>query len=82
MATQQPEYGFKADINHYVPATGLEELTLYLGGIADCTDYKGSIKAIQNMIDALQWWKDNLEDDAPYEQCYKDDPKFHEKRGS
>lgn len=70
----QPEYAFKADINHYVSATCLEELTSYLLEVGQAISYKGAMKELKNLHEAVQWWIDNLEDDDndPSERCYKD----------
>jgi len=77
----QEEYGFKADINRYVSASALEELTTCLSEVAQRTTYDGAIDELIKLRDAVAWHIDNLENNEEPRPCHKDGAAYQKRFG-
>lgn len=81
MTIQGIEYGFQADINAYMSATALEELTTCLRRIGEATDYKEAIAALTELGYHAQWHGYNLDNNEEPRPCHKDSMAFNDKWG-
>ncbi|WP_233878622.1 hypothetical protein [Dyadobacter sp. CY323] len=81
MTIPQEEYGFKADLNHYVSATCLEDLTTCLRRIGEATDYKETMAALKELNEYTTWHSDNLDNNEEPRPCHKDGSAYAEMVG-
>ena len=79
---KQEEYGFKADLNRYVSATCLEELTTSLRIIAEATSYDQAMSALKELAEYAKWHSDNLDNNQEPRPCHKDGAAYAEMVGA
>ncbi|MCE7073668.1 hypothetical protein LZG74_25385 [Dyadobacter sp. CY327] len=77
-----PTFTITTPHDAFVCQTGVEEIIGTLNEALQGNNYEATIFELKRHMTTVQWWIENLEDDRPVTKCHKNDPAFHENRGS